>query len=227
MQLPPIVLNPNKNQYKAWNANTQIEGLKTFALGADVKSFQITTTFRLTPASASLTKEFYSNNFSSVSEELLDFSKCNSPYFSKDGGVIYQYTASHTNGIVSDKARSIISEVINEFMTNYLDRTLGVISPFNDTVKELQSLFSIGYERNNLTIETIDRIQGMTVDYTIFYIPVRNAGFALDEKRFNVATSRSRSTTLIISDIPLTSMHSASSKIVNFLGRCKILENNM
>lgn len=225
MQLPPIVLKPNKNQYKAWNANNQIEGLKAFALGTDVKSFQITTSFRLTLASASLTKEFYSNNFTSVSEELLDFSKCNSPYFIKDGGVIYQYTASHTDGIISDKAKSIISEVVNKFMTNYLDRTLGIISPFNDTVKELQSLFSIGCESNNLIIETIDRIQGMTVDYTIFYIPGRNVSFALDEKRFNVATSRSRSTTLIISDTPLTDMYSATPKITNFLRKCKVMEN--
>ena len=51
-------------------------------------------------------------------------------------------------------------------------------------------------------METIDRIQGATVDYAIVYIPGRNPGFALDERRFNVATSRSRSTTLIISDIP-------------------------
>ncbi len=38
MQLPPIISNPTKGLYNAWNANTQIEGLKTYALGTDVKS---------------------------------------------------------------------------------------------------------------------------------------------------------------------------------------------
>ena len=69
----------------------------------------------------------------------------------------------------------------------------------------------------------IDRIQGMTVDYAILYIPGRNPGFALDERRFNVATSRSRSTTLIISDIPLTNMHSLSSKVAAFIKKCSSL----
>lgn len=72
----------------------------------------------------------------------------------------------------------------------------------------------------NLTIETIDRIQGMTVDYAILYVPGRNPGFALDERRFNVATSRSRSTTLIISDIPLNEFHSASPTVMQFINNC-------
>ena len=69
----------------------------------------------------------------------------------------------------------------------------------------------------------------MTVDYAILYIPGRNPGFALNERRFNVATSRSRSTTLIISDIPLTNMHSISSKVSAFIKRCRSLDdiNNM
>ena len=44
----------------------------------------------------------------------------------------------------------------------------------------------------------------MTVDYAIFYIPGRFPGFALNERRFNVATSRSMSTTVIVSDMPIT-----------------------
>lgn len=63
----------------------------------------------------------------------------------------------------------------------------------------------------------------MTVDYAILYIPGRNPGFALDERRFNVATSRSRSTTLILSDVPLTKFHSISPRIVSFLSRSKTI----
>lgn len=71
----------------------------------------------------------------------------------------------------------------------------------------------------DLTIETIDRIQGMTVDYSILYIPGRNPGFALEERRFNVATSRSRSTTLIISDIALQDFHAIPPGLSSLL-RC-------
>ena len=38
MQLPPIVANNRKSIYKFWNANTQTEGLLSYALGTDIKS---------------------------------------------------------------------------------------------------------------------------------------------------------------------------------------------
>ena len=75
--------------------------------------------------------------------------------------------------------------------SNYPDRSIAIISPFNDTVKQLQKKFLTDTTIDDFTIETIDRIQGMTVDYAILYVPGRNPGFALDERRFNVATSRS------------------------------------
>lgn len=229
MQLPPIISNPTKGVYNAWNANTQIEGLKTYALGTDVKSYRITTTFRLTKASAELTGIFYSNRFRSVQKKEVDFSLCHSNLFPSGGGVIYHYTQDFTNGIVSGAGLNIVSQVVNLFSRNYPKRSLAIISPFNDTVKQLQKTFLTDSSLDDFTIETIDRIQGMTVDYAILYIPGRNPGFALDERRFNVATSRSRSTTLIVSDIPLTNMHSISSKVSAFIKRCRSLDdiNNM
>ena len=229
MQLPPIISNPTKGLYNAWNANTQIDGLKTYALGTDVKSYRITTTFRLTKASADLTGIFYNNRFKSVQKKEVDFSLCHSNLFPSGGGVIYHYTQDFTNGIVSGTGLNIVSQVVNLFSRNYPKRSLAIISPFNDTVKQLQKTFLTDSSLEDFTIETIDRIQGMTVDYAILYIPGRNPGFALDERRFNVATSRSRSTTLIVSDIPLTNMHSISSKVSAFIKRSHSLDdiNNM
>ena len=78
----------------------------------------------------------------------------------------------------------------------------------------------------DITIETIDRIQGMTVDYVILYIPGRNPGFALEDRRFNVATSRSLSTTLIISDIPLSEFHTVSPTVIQFVDNCDKYDGN-
>ena len=224
MQLPPIVSNPTKEVYNAWNANTQIEGLKTYALGTDVKSYRIITTFRLTKASAKLTGIFYSNRFRSVQKETVNFSLCSSHLFPLGGGAIYYYTQDFTNGIVSGTGLNIVDKVVNEICKNYPNRSLAIISPFNDTVKQLQKSFLTDSSLDDFTIETIDRIQGMTVDYAILYIPGRNPGFALDERRFNVATSRSRTTTLIVSDIPLTNMHSISPKVASFIMNCQTLD---
>ena len=82
MQLPPIV-RLNNPMYNAWNVNTQVEGLKTFALGTDIKAYRIITTFRLTEKSAALTKIFYGNRFVSVKKEYQDFSSAGLPLFPK------------------------------------------------------------------------------------------------------------------------------------------------
>lgn len=226
MQLPPIISNPTKGLYNAWNANTQIEGLKTYALGADVKSYRITTTFRLTKVCAELTGIFYSNRFRSVQKKEVDFSLCHSNLFPSGGGVLYHYTQDFTNGIVSGAGLNLVSQVVNAISKYYPKRFLAIISPFNDTVKQLQKSFLTDSSLDDFTIETIDRIQGMTVDYAILYIPGRNPGFALDERRFNVATSRSRSTTLIISDAPLENMHSIPSSVKCFIEHCDKLSHN-
>ncbi len=217
MQLPPIIASPQKNIYKTWNANTQVEGLQTFALGTDVKAYRIVTTFRLPAATANLTALFYGNRFWSVQKEKVDFGDCSSTYFPKDGGILYYYTEDYTNGVVSNTCIDVISNIIGQIERYYPKRSLAIISPFKESVRQLQKRFLTDTAIEDLTIETIDRIQGMTVDYAILYLPGRHIGFALEERRFNVATSRSRSTTLIITDVPLTNLPVVSPHVLAFL----------
>ena len=219
MQLPPIV-KLNNTQYNSWNVSTQVEGLKTMALGSQIKSYRIITTFRLTSRSAALTKYFYGNRFMSVKKEYLDFTDVNSPLFPSEGGVLYHCTNDARNGMYSDKADAIIRNVIDTMEKRYPMRSLAVITPFRDLVKELQKRFCTSDIELDITIETIDRIQGMTVDYAVLYVPGRNPGFALEDRRFNVATSRSLSTTLIISDIPLNEFHTISPTVIRFIDNC-------
>lgn len=219
MQLPPIIKSPNKSIYKSWNANTQIEGLQTFALGTDVKSYRIATTFRLSAASANLTSIFYGNRFWSVQKESVDFSNCSKDFFPDGGGVLYYYTDDYTNGVLSNVCIDIVGHIISQMEKKYPKSSLAVISPFKESVRQLQKRFLTDTAMEELTIETIDRIQGMTVDYAILYIPGRNISFALEERRFNVATSRSKSTTLIITDVPLENMPVLSPHVANFIKR--------
>lgn len=216
MQLPPIV-KLNNPIYNSWNVLALVEGLKTIALSSQIKAYRIVTTFRLTNKSASLTKFFYGNRFISVKNNYLDFSNINSALFPSDGGVIYYCTNDVRNGVYSEKADNVIRNVIDAMEKFYPERTLAIITPFRDTVKELQKRFSTSDKELDITIETIDRIQGTTVDYAILYVPGRNPSFALEDRRFNVATSRSLSTTLIISDISLNELHTVSPTVIQFI----------
>lgn len=98
----------------------------------------------------------------------------------------------------------IFIDLIHSLETHRRESTLAIISPFKETVKKLQREFQTDKRiLKEFIVETIDRIQGMTVDYVILYLPACGSEFALDERRFNVATSRSQSTTLIVSDVRL------------------------
>lgn len=222
MQLPPIAKTDNP-LYNSWNVHTQLDGLTTFALGSNVKSYRIVTTFRLTAKAAALTSIFYGERFVSVKNDYLDYSLAKCSLFPNEGGVLFYPTGDVRNGVYSEAADKIIRKVVCTLEEFYPNRSLAIITPFRASVTELQKRFSTSDSMIDITIETIDRIQGMTVDYVILYLPGRNPAFALEDKHFNVGTSRSLSTTLIVSDLPLDELgnfHSASPMVLKFLSRC-------
>ena len=228
MQLSPIVINLSKNsvEYKIWKVQQQCDGLMNIALNKDIPSYRITTTFRLTEKSANLTKEFYGNSFRSVQPKPVDFSKIDSPYFPKEGQPIVVFTEDGQDGICSDKAIAIINCVLEELKGAYPDTEVAVISPFKDTVKLLQKRFYTENQDLDLTIDTIDRIQGMNVDYAIVYFPLAAVSFAFAENRFNVATSRSKNTTLIISDGDFRDFPALPPRSKAFLSRCAMVSSD-
>ena len=224
MQLPPIVLNAQKSEYQDWDVETQANGLKTCVLGSNIKSYRITTSFRLTSKSVLQTGIFYNNSLISVQEEKIEFQQCKFPQlYPSEGGCIMYNTIGASDAICSAEALEIMTSIVTDFQTYYPKRSIAIISPFRDTVKRIQKQFYYEGQTLDITVDTIDRIQGMTVDYAILYFPFRNVSFALTENRFNVATSRSQSTTLIISDYPLEGFLSTSAKVASFLSMCNIV----
>lgn len=224
MQLPPIVVGSEKVEYKVWNVQQQCDGLTAFALGTDIKSFRITTTFRLTPRSANQTSLFYGKSFRSVQKEKVDFSMIKSPFFPDEGGSIVTYSQSGTDGVCSKSALQLMHHVVDLIYTNYPESEVAIITPFKDTVKLLQKEFYTDSQQLEITVETIDRIQGMTVDYAIVYFPMNNVGFALSGNRFNVATSRSKSTTLIISDLDFRALSSVPRVSLAYIQNCNMID---
>lgn len=220
MQLPPIVKNIDDIKYKTWKAYLQYNGFVNLALGTDIKSYRIITSFRLSPKSTEQTGVFYNNSLISVQNERVDFSLIDSPLFPSEGGAIINYTNSGTDGICSPVALQIMHSVVNAITQKYPAYEVAIITPFRDTVKVLQKEFYTDIQNLDITVETIDRIQGMTVDYSIVYFPLNNISFALSENRFNVATSRSKSTTLIISDVNFNALPAIPNKTADFLSTC-------
>ncbi len=222
MQLPPIILQESKSDYQTWDLSSLVNGLTTIALCENtIDCFRITSTYRLTQKAAALSGIFYSNRLISVQKDKLSFENMSYPcFFPKEGGTIIYTTSSANDAICSKEAISVMHQIVDDILSKYPHRSIAIISPFRDSVKRIQKEFNIEQQERDITVDTVDRIQGMTVDYTILYFPQRNISFVLNQNRFNVATSRSRSTTLIISDLPLIGFRTISKKINHYLSQC-------
>ena len=90
--------------------------------------------------------------------------------FPADGGVIYHCTEDLRNGFYSNACNTILHKIISSLEENYPEYKVALISPYRDTIREMQKYFSNPDINLDITIETIDRIQGMTVDYAVLYI---------------------------------------------------------
>ena len=78
---------------------------------------------------------------------------------------------------------------------------IAVLSKFKSSVKSLQKAFVTRFgESNRVLIDTVERVQGLTCDICIFFIPNDLCYMSLDRALFNVATSRAKMNTIIICD---------------------------
>ena len=89
-------------------------------------------------------------------------------------------------------------------MSENNDSKIAVLSKFRSTIQQIQKQFIFQSKKSeipeNVKIETVDRVQGLTVDYCIFFIPNASLKYSLEKELFNVATSRAKYCTIIVAD---------------------------
>ena len=101
-------------------------------------------------------------------------------------------------------AISSIIDLVEEILSEDKDAKIAVLSKFRPTVRQIQKQFILQSKKSeipeNIKIETVDRVQGLTVDYCIFFIPNASLKYSLEKELFNVATSRAKYCTIIVAD---------------------------
>ena len=97
---------------------------------------------------------------------------------------------------------------------------ISVLTYFIETTKALQKQIfqTVGYHKE-LLIETVSRVQGLTTDICIFVIPNASHHRSLEKRLFNVATSRSRRNTIIISHRDIVKRSQIDSEVEEYLKR--------
>jgi DNA replication ATP-dependent helicase Dna2 len=94
--------------------------------------------------------------------------------------------------------------LVKDILAENPNANIAVLSKFRESVRQLQKTFVLNWATTeipeNIKIETVDRVQGLTVDYCIFFIPNASIRYSLENELFNVATSRARYNTIIVAD---------------------------
>jgi rRNA-processing protein FCF1/energy-coupling factor transporter ATP-binding protein EcfA2 len=187
------------------------------------KQYILTDSYRLTQKSVQLTNHFYDNMLKSKSDVKTPLNFSTYPILKDtldcNGGCsILKYNL--PNGrIPSIQCKNYIINLINQIKLFNSKSEIAVLAFNRDSIRSLQKDIYVNcLNTDNILIETIDRIQGLTSDFCIFFIPNESIPFALNPNRFNVATSRAKFCTLIIFDSNISEFYPyINNKVKKFL----------
>lgn len=200
-QLSPIAIT-NEDIIEKYNWGAILRGFNTLCENFEYPSYMLSDTYRLTKRGAAFTGIFYSGNLNSVSNynEIPDDFR----FLPKSGGPIWETLSLPIGEKIPEAAIALIYNRVQALFAKNNKYKIAILSKFKDTVRELQKQFILRFNRSelpkNIIIETVDRVQGLTVDFCIYFIPNASIQYSLVNDLFNVATSRAKYSTIIISD---------------------------
>lgn len=199
-QMQPIVLLSEETLTR--NDFTMLaNGFVTLCENFDYKSYILTETHRLLNKSAALTSLFYHTPLKSVANFGYVFANNNLKYLPKDGGAVILYKNMPVGEKADKSSCDFAIRIVDEILALQPKLYIAVLTKFRAAVRMLQNSF-IGQfgSKSNVLIDTVERIQGMTCDVCIYFIPNTMMGMSLNRPLFNVATSRAKQLTIIIAD---------------------------
>jgi DNA replication ATP-dependent helicase Dna2 len=223
MQLQPIVRQGNPLHLHPL-IDTIINGANTYFCKVSESGFQLTETFRLTARAAAQTSIYYQNPLDSRSEVPLPISlRSAEAAFATDGSTRVQFMNLQHEGRCPISAMQLIKQLVQTILQDASNYHVAVLAPYRITANALQDeIENSPLDSERLHIDTVDRVQGLTCDFTIYLVPSGGI-FGYDLNRLNVATSRATRGTLIITDrVYVDTTIFANSKVRAFLESCEV-----
>ncbi len=199
-QLPPIVIL-NQDRIKFCNYKPLIEGLKLLADNSSSPIYQLTTTYRFGQRSANYTGVFYNDSLVSFESKRFNDLPSMCKILSNEGGPTLILTDMPSGDSTPQFATYMASYIVASILNDSPNKDIAVLSCMKKTTRALQMAITqkVG-SKKNLIIDTVARIQGLTTDITIFFVPDYSYIRTLEPHLFNVATSRAKEHTIIIVD---------------------------
>lgn len=220
-QLPPIVLT-NEDLINRFNWSDIIKGFQTICTYFNFNSFMLSDTYRMTARGAECTGVFYNNELRSVSEiqEVVTSIADLDP----KGGAVIKEMEMKFGDKNPQNAFEYIYALAKSILVENSKAEIAILSKFRETTRQLQKYFTLQWDGkdypDNIKIDTIDRVQGLTVHYCFFLIPNASIRYSLEPELFNVATSRAMNNTIIV--LPATIYKELiPEKVKNYLIKAK------
>lgn len=220
-QLSPIVIL-NGNRITISGYKHLIEGLKLLADNSISPIYQLATAYRFGQRAANYTGVFY--NDSLVAKESPKYKDLPSMFkiLSKDGGPTLVLTDMPSGDCTPQFAIYIATFIVDNIVKDNKDKEIAVLTCMKKTTRALQMAITQKVRtRKNLLVDTVARVQGLTTDITIFFVPDYSYIRTLEPHLFNVATSRAREHTIIIADKYVLDSTILDIKVRRFLERLK------
>lgn len=220
-QLSPIVIL-NGNRITISGYKHLIEGLKLLADNSMSPIYQLATAYRFGQRAANYTGVFY--NDSLVAKESPKYYDLPSMFkiLSKDGGPTLVLTDMPSGDCKPQFAIYITSFIVDNIVNDNKDKEIAVLTCMKKTTRALQMAVTQKVRtRKKLLVDTVARVQGLTTDITIFFVPDYSYIRTLEPHLFNVATSRAREHTIIIADKYVLHSTTLDMKVRKYLERLK------
>ncbi len=198
-QLPPVV-SLNEDIIKENQFNGIVNGLQYVVESNDAPVYQLTRSYRFGSRAASYTGVFYNGTLTSaLIGETKSYHSLN--FLDYRGGPTLILTDMAPGDATPDFAMDMISFIVGSILHDDKNADISVLTCLKRTTRSLQKAIAVRLGlANEIIIETIARIQGLTSDVTIFLIPNVSLIRSLEPHLFNVATSRAKWHTIIIAD---------------------------
>lgn len=199
-QLSPIV-SLNKDRIRICGYQSLVEGLKTAADVGIAPVYQMTTTYRFGQRAADYTGLFYNNSLKAKDDFSFEKIPLLDNVLSPKGGPTLVMTDMPPGNSVPEFANILAAYILKSILESNPKKEVAVLSCMKNTVRALQRTINQYVDtRDNVLVDTVARVQGLTTDITIFVIPNTSYIRTAEQHLFNVATSRAREHTIIIVD---------------------------
>lgn len=220
-QLSPIVLLRN-DRIRICGYDYLVNGLKLLADNSSSPIYQLTKTYRFGQRAANYTGIFYNNSLSAKETTVLNDIPSMCKLLSKDGGPTLILTDMPSGDNSPQYAICMAAFIVANILNDNKNKEIAVLACMKKTTRALQMAITqkVG-SKKNIIIDTVARVQGLTTDVTIFFVPDYSYIRTLEPHLFNVATSRAREHTIIIADKYVLDCTTLDIKVRKYLARLK------